>query len=176
MPKRLLKRLLPDHHKVREHKYLRFFGTLLHDPNLWHVNRRSVAGAFSVGLFVAFLPVPFHMIIAAAIAIPARVNLPIAVSLVWVSNPLTMPPVIYFSYKLGAWILRMPAHDINFEPTLEWLTTQLASIWQPFLLGCLIMSAVFAVLGNLTIRGLWRLQVVRHLEARKRRRRTPPQE
>jgi uncharacterized protein (DUF2062 family) len=170
MPKKLLKRLLPEHQKVREHKYLRFFGSLLHDPNLWHVNRRSVAGAFSVGLFVAFLPLPFHMVIAAALAIPSRVNLPISVSLVWVSNPLTMPPVIYFSYKLGAWILRMPAREIHFEPTLQWLTTQLASIWQPFLLGCLIMSAGFALLGNLAMRGLWRLHVARQWQARKRRR------
>lgn len=175
MPKRLLKRFMPEHHRIKEHKHLRFFGTLLHDPNLWHINRRSVAGAFSIGLFVAFLPVPFHMIIAAAIAIPLRVNLPISVALVWVSNPLTMPPVLYFSYKIGAWLLDFPAREINFQPTWEWFTTQLASVWQPFLLGCLIMSVGFAVIGNILVRAFWRLHVARDWEARKRRRSRPAQ-
>jgi uncharacterized protein (DUF2062 family) len=171
MPKRLLKRFMPEHHRIREHKHLQFFGTLLHDPNLWHMNRRSVAGAFSIGLFVAFIPVPFQMVIAAALAIPSRVNLPISVGLVWLTNPITMPPILYFCYKLGAWLLNEPTKKLNFEPTIQWLTTELASIWQPFLLGCLIVATVSAVTGNLLIRGLWRLQVVRNWEARKRQRR-----
>jgi uncharacterized protein (DUF2062 family) len=171
MPKRLLKRFLPEHHRIKEHKHLQFFGDLLHDPNLWHMNRRSVAGAFSVGLFVAFIPVPFQMVIAAALAIASRVNLPISACLVWITNPITMPPLLYFSYKIGAWLLNEPTKNLNFEPTLAWLTTELASIWQPFLLGCLLVATVSAVAGNLLIRGLWRLQVVRNWEARKRRRR-----
>ncbi|MBK8162332.1 MAG: DUF2062 domain-containing protein [Gammaproteobacteria bacterium] len=170
MPKRLLKRFLPEHHVIKEHRHLRFFGTLLHDPNLWHMNRRSVAGAFSVGLFIAFIPVPFQMVFAAAIAIASRVNLPIAASLVWITNPFTMPPLFFLCYKLGAWLLQVPARKIHFEPTLEWLTTELSSIWEPFLLGCLIVATVSAIAGNLLIRGLWRLQVVRSWEARKLRR------
>lgn len=174
MPKRLLKRFLPEHQRIKEHRHLQFFGDLLHDPNLWHMNRHSVAGAFSVGLFVAFIPLPFQMVIAAALAIAFRVNLPIAACLVWITNPITMPPILYSCYKMGAWLLNEPTRKINFEPTIGWLTTELASIWQPFLLGCLITATVCAVLGNLLIRGLWRLQVVRNWEARKRRRRIPP--
>ena len=69
MAKKLIRRYLPDPHKIRDHKHLRLFGTLLHDPNLWHLNRRSVSGAFAVGLFMAFVPMPFQMIPAAALAI-----------------------------------------------------------------------------------------------------------
>jgi len=175
MPKRLLKRYMPEHHRIREHKHLQFFGKLLHDPNLWHMNRRSVAGAFSVGLFVAFIPVPFQMVIAAGLAIAARVNLPIAAALTWITNPFTTPPILYFSYKIGTWLLNEPTHNLNFEPTFAWLTTELASIWQPFLLGCLITATVSAAVGYLLMRGLWRLHVVRHWEVRKeRQRRQPP--
>ena len=39
---------MPDHKLIREHKHLRIFGSMLHDPNLFHLNRRSVAGAFAV--------------------------------------------------------------------------------------------------------------------------------
>ena len=98
MPKRFLKRYMPKEHDIRNHKHMRYFGKLLHDPNIWHLNRRSVAGAFSVGLFMAMVPVPFQMILAAAAAIPCRVNLPISVGLVWITNPLTMPAIFYFCY------------------------------------------------------------------------------
>ncbi len=54
---------------------------------------------------------------------------------------------------------------------MEWLTTELAAVWQPFLLGSLIIAVVSAIVGNLMIRALWRLQVVRSWEARKQRRR-----
>jgi len=78
MPKKFIKRYLPDHEKIRNHKSLnKIFGTLLHDPNLLHLNRRSVSGAMAVGLFLAFVPLPIQMGLAAGIAILIRVNLPI---------------------------------------------------------------------------------------------------
>lgn len=172
MPKKLIKRYMPDHHKIREHKHLRFFGTLLHDPNLWHLNRRSASGAFAVGLFMAFVPVPFQMLLAAAGAILFRVNLPLSVALVWITNPLTMPPMFYFTYRLGVWLLGNPprSEGFQFELSYEWLANELGAIWEPFLLGCFVAGVVSALLGYLTIRGLWRLHLVKHYKARKQRR------
>ena len=82
MPRHLIKRYSPDHEKIRNHKHVKVFGKLLHDPNLWHLNRRSVSGAFGVGLFWAMIPMPFQMIAAAATAIGLRTNLPLSVVLV----------------------------------------------------------------------------------------------
>ena len=170
MPKRIIKRYLPDPHKIREHKHLRFFGQLLHDPNLWHLNRRSVSGAFSVGLFSAFVPIPFQMVLGAAGAIIWRVNLPIAVGLVWLTNPVTMPPVFYFAYKVGTWILGTTVNEgVTFEVSLRWLMEELTVIWQPFLLGCFVLGVASAVLGNVIIRLLWRLRVVHYLKRRRLR-------
>ncbi|MGI9335066.1 MAG: DUF2062 domain-containing protein, partial [Gammaproteobacteria bacterium] len=85
-----LKRLLPSPRELRQHHGLRrFFGTLLHEPDLWHLNRNSVAWSVSVGLFMAFMPIPLQMVAAAAVAIVVGCNLPIAVTLVWITNPLT---------------------------------------------------------------------------------------
>ena len=145
------------------------FGRLLHDPNLWHLNRRSVSGAFAVGLFWAFIPVPIQMVLSAATAIPARVNLPISVALVWITNPLTIPPMFYFNYLVGTWILGTSSEQIEFELTVEYLTESMASIWQPLYLGSLVCGTIAATVGYFGMRGLWRLYVVRHLRKRRER-------
>lgn len=171
MPKKWIKRWMPDHEKIRSHPHLnKVFGKLLHDPNLLHLNRRSVSGAFFVGLFMAFVPLPSQMIFAAAAAILFRVNLPISVGLVWLTNPVTMPPIFYFCYKVGVWILNTPLHEYNFELSWEWLRTELGHIWEPFLLGCFICGIVSAVLGAGVMRLLWRWHVVKQWEARKQKR------
>lgn len=168
MPKRFLKRYMPKDEDIRNHKHMRFFGKLLHDPNIWHLNRRSVAGAFSVGLFMAMVPVPFQMVLAAAAAIPCRVNLPISVGLVWITNPLTMPAIFYAAYKVGAWLtgttMNLP-EDSDFS--WEWLTGSLGEIWVPFLLGCFVLGVTLAVLGNLIIRLFWRLHLLKYIERRR---------
>jgi len=171
MAKKFIKKIMPNHETIRDHKYLKMFGSLLHDPNLWHLNRRSVSGAFAVGLFFAWVPVPFQMILAAAVAIPFRVNLPLSVVLVWVTNPITMPPMFYAAYKVGGLFLTDTATGpISFELSWEWLSTTMSYIWQPFLLGCFILGVISSIASYIVIRLLWRWQVVREWNERKLKR------
>jgi uncharacterized protein (DUF2062 family) len=170
MAKRIFKRFVPDHRTLREHKHLQWFGKWLHDPNIWHFNRRSVAGAFSVGLFAAFIPMPFQMILAASLAIPCRVNLPISVGLVWLTNPVTMPPVFYVAYKIGAWIMGLPALQMSAHMTWDQITQDLGSVWQPFLLGSLVLAVTGALVGNLGVRLFWRLHLLQYIKRRRQRR------
>ncbi len=169
MPKRIIKKYMPDHHTIREHKHLQIFGKLLHDGNLWHFNRRSVSGAFAVGIFCAFIPLPLQMVIAAAIAIMIRVNLPISVSLVWLTNPITMPPIFYSAYKVGAFVMGQAALTSDYKLTAEWFSEQLHLIWQPFLLGCLICGIISAFIAYIVIRLLWRLHIIHHIKERRLR-------
>lgn len=170
MAKKFFKRFVPDAHKVRDHKHLQVFGKFLHNPNLWHLNRRSVSGAVAVGLFMAFVPMPFQMIPAAAAAILFHFNLPIAVALVWLTNPITMPPIFYFVYKLGSTMLGRPPHDIAFQPTWEWLSSQLHWIWQPFLLGSFTVALAAGLVGYILVQGFWRFYVIGSWYKRKRSR------
>lgn len=159
MARKFIKRLMPDHHKIRQNKSLKLFGPLLDNPNLWHLNRRSAKGAFAVGLMFAFWPVPFQMLLAAACAIAFRVNLPLSVALVWLTNPFTMPPIFYGAYKVGELILGPTGHEFAFEVSWEWIAASLSTIGPTFLFGCFVCGAFFATVGYFGIDWLWRRSV-----------------
>lgn len=169
MPKKFIRKFLPDPKTVREHKHLQIFGTLLHDPNLWHLNRRSVSLACAVGLFCMWVPVPLQMVLAAAVAILLRANLPISVALVWITNPLTMGPMFYLAYKIGALMLGVPPHQFHIELSLQWLMTEMVIIWKPFLLGCFVFACISALLGFFGSRLLWRLHILRYIKQKKQK-------
>lgn len=169
MPKKLIRRYLPDPHSVRESKHLKMFGTLLHDANLWHLNRRSVSWAMAIGLFAAFLPMPLQTIPAAAAAIFFRANLPIACALCWLSNPLTFPLVTYSAYKIGSWLLLQPPKEFEFVLSWDWFVAEFTDLMPPFLLGSFTLCLVLAVLGYYLTRMLWRLSVILTWRARARR-------
>lgn len=167
MPRKFLKKYFPTPEQIRSSESLRFLGRLLHDPNLWHLNRRSVAGAFAVGLFVCYIPVPMQMLLAAIGAIIFRVNMPISVSLVWVTNPATIPPMFYLAYVVGVRVMGVEMQPFAFEFSFDWLFMELGGRWRPFLLGCLIMASLLSLLGFFTVRLLWRRHLVKQLQERK---------
>ena len=166
MPRRIFKRYMPDPDSIRSNKSLRFLGHLIHDANLWHLNRHSVARAMAVGLFAAFIPIPMQMLLAASLAIPVRGNLPISIGLVWLTNPITMPPVFYCTYKLGAWMMQLPAISLPEHLSLEWITSELGALWQPFLLGSFVTGVVCAALGYSLTMLYWRWWVRRSWQKR----------
>jgi len=145
-------------------------GDRLHDPNLWHLNRRSVAGGFALGLFFAFMPIPFQMLAAAALAIWLRVHLPISVVSVWVSNPVTMAPLFYFAYRVGLFVTGGgPLRETQPEWGLDTVAQRLSEIWMPFVTGCLLTGGIAALLGYASIRLLWRIVVISRLRRRQAR-------
>jgi hypothetical protein len=170
MPRKLIKRWLPDNSRLHEHPHLRRLGHRLLAPDLWHLNRRSASGGVAMGLAVAFVPVPMQMVVAAVVAMVVRVNLPLAVAMVWVTNPLTIPPLYWLAYEAGAWLLARPRLHAAAMPGLSWFVDMFGQIWQPLLLGLVILGAASGSLGYLAVRLLWRLQVVRAWEERRRRR------
>jgi hypothetical protein len=170
MPRRLFKRYMPDPTRIKEHKSLRFLGSLLHDPNLWHLNRHSVARAMGIGLFAALMPIPLQMLLAALLAIAVRGNMPISVSLVWLTNPITMPPVFYCTYQIGAWLMQLPPRRLPDELTWEWISGQFSTLWQPFLLGSVVAAVVFGALAYCLTLVYWRWWVGRQWRLRREKR------
>jgi len=170
MARKFIKKWMPDPSRVKDNPALHFLGDLLHDPNLFHLNRHSVSLAFFIGIFTAFLPIPGQMPLAALLALLIRCNLPLAVALVWISNPLTIAPIFYATYKLGAFILQSPPVEFTIELSWAWFREELRHLWQPLLAGSVICGLTFGGLGYVTMQIFWRRQVLKNWHRRKRER------
>lgn len=170
MPRHIIKRYTPDPTALKKHRHLRHLGALLHDENLWHLNKRSVAGGVAAGLFWCMIPMPAQMVAAALSAIFFRINLPISVALVWLTNPLTIPPVFYFNYLVGNWLLGTPPHIEKFQLSVDWFAAELDRIWMPLYLGSFVLGVLLAMLGYGAMRVYWRWHVMKRFRARSERR------
>ena len=166
MPRKFFKRHLPDSQALKQHQSLSWLGKSLDDPNIWHLNRQSVTRATFIGVFFAFLPIPLQTLLAACFALKFSANLPIAATLVWLTNPLTFAPIFYMSYSVGCRIMAQPAQALNLQ--LETLSEQLSLIWQPLLLGSVVCGAVIGALAAIVTWQLWRWQVISRWEERKK--------
>ena len=167
MAKRTFRRIAPSPARLRRIAGLHLLGDWIYQPNLWHINRNSAATAFFIGLFIAFMPIPGQMVVAALAAVWLRGNLPLSVALCWITNPLTVAPIFFLAYKLGAVVLGMTPQAIHFELSWQWLTNGLLTVWQPFLLGCLLCGTFFGCLGYFLVSVIWRWDAVRRWEIRK---------
>ncbi|MEX2353831.1 MAG: DUF2062 domain-containing protein [Gammaproteobacteria bacterium] len=167
--KKYLKKIIPDRQVFQKHDSLKLIHGILHDPDIFHLTRRSVAGGIATGLFICFFPVPGHMLMAAIAAIVLRVNLPLAVAFVWVSNPLSMPPIFYLEYRLGSFLLDRPPRNVSFEMTMSWFSGTFMEIWPALFVGACVFAVITAAIGYAVVRLLWRLAVIQKWEQRKKR-------
>lgn len=158
--KQFLRRYLPDPHQLRSHKHLRFLGELLHDPRLWHFSRRPTVRGLAVGMFCAFIPVPWQMILAAMGAAFLRCNMPVAVAMVWITNPITMPPILFISYQIGAWMLGMPPLDWDYHPSLEWFLKQIGELGWPILVGSLTVGSIASIATLFVADWIWQWRIL----------------
>lgn len=145
-------------------------GTWLHNPNIWHLHRHSVAKAFLIGLFWMAIPLPSQMLVAALFAIFFRANLALSVALVWISNPITMAPIFYFNYEIGTWLLGMPAQaQLHFELSWQWITEVLGDLWLPLYLGSFVVGASLGLTAYLLTHLFWRHHVLNAWQKRMQR-------
>jgi len=170
MPKKFFKQLSPSPEYVKAHPSLNRLKHLFDDPNLFHLNRYSVSMAFLVGVFWAFAPVPVQMIFAALMALWVRCNLPLAITLVWITNPLTLAPIYYSTYLLGTWLLDVPPMSFPDGLSVGAITRELQNIWKPFVIGSLFTGSFLSLLSYFTVKNVWRYFVIYQWLKRKKKR------
>ena len=170
MARNLLKRFIPTPETIKNNPALRLFEKFLHDPNLFHLNRRSVSVGVFWGLFLAIIPVPGQMPLAALAALVFRCNLPLTVALTWITNPFTTPFFLVLIYNVGAFILQSEPLTIAPKFTIEWVTHSISLIWKPLLLGSICTGLVAGAVGYFAMQIYWRWNVARSWQKRKEQR------
>jgi uncharacterized protein (DUF2062 family) len=184
MPRKVIKKFLPEHRTLVESRWLRPFRALLHDPALIVPHRRGVARGFAVGLFWAFMPVPGQSIFAAVCSVWLRVNVVVAMVTTWITNPFTAVPFVLTAHWIGALIIgphaapppetvALGSVDLFSLEALREGWRELRQLGAEFLLGSMVLATVSAALGFAALNWFW-LWSVRRRFATRRRAAAPP--
>ena len=151
---------------------------MLHHPNLWHLNRHSVAGGVAVGAFAGIMGGPIQMITAAILSLLFRVNIPVAVATTWYTNPITGVPITYLAYKIGIFVTGQSGKPLS-HFTFDWANRNwleaiplffnwLIQLGPSFVVGAFILALILAALGYALVRILWRIYLVIHWRRRQK--------
>jgi hypothetical protein len=170
--KRWLKSVTPDRSTLEQHWCLKHFTALMLDRRCWTFNRAGVSRSFALGLFIAFIPptpLPVHLVTCALLGMLFRLNLPVLIATVFVSNPFTWVPQVAGSVWVGAKLLGLDLmpflHAISHRPV--WANFGL--LWPPLLLGALVLGLTAAASGYVLAQAAWRARVIYQLRRRRAR-------
>ena len=173
-PQRWLKNLTPDRQALEKLWCLRPFASTVCDRGCWAFKHKSVIRAFSLGLLIAFVPptplLPLHLTLCALFGIVFRLNIPVLVATVFVSNPLTWFPQIAGSLWVGAKLMGLDLMPLFREVTHHNLLAHLNRLWTPLLLGALVLGLLAAGTGYLLAQAVWQMRVLYRLRRRRRSR------
>jgi uncharacterized protein (DUF2062 family) len=169
---RWLKRITPDRHSLEKLWCLKPFRTLVLDRGCWTFNRHSVTRAFALGLFIAFIPptpLPVHIVTCVILGMLFRLNLPVLIATVFVSNPITWLPQVAGSIWVGAKLMGMDLMPVLRELRAHNLWTEIHQLWAPLLLGALVLGLIAAAAGYVLAQVVWRARVLFQLRRRRER-------
>jgi uncharacterized protein len=165
MPRKFFRKYLPSHESVRQNRFVARFGPLLRHPNLWHLNRNSVAGGVAVGMFSGLVPGPLQMLTAAILAVPLRVNLPVALVTTLYTNPFTIGPLYLLAYAIGTLFVTGDGLPLSHAPEFDWANfgawlraflQWMLSLGKPLAIGLVALAAGLAVAGYALVQLAWR--------------------
>lgn len=169
-----LKNLLPTPEKILESRILQLFAPHLADPRLWQFNRHSLNKAVYIGVLSAFFPLPGQMLLALIGALIFRANVPMALGLTWITNPLTTLPVFYAGYYIGAKLLSVPMISLRVIGRMiaDFSLWVLADGANPFItykgtvsiaafcLGLTLLAIITSIICGLAFKVIWRYRTV----------------
>jgi uncharacterized protein (DUF2062 family) len=170
--KRWLQSVTPDRTMLEQHWCLKHFAAIMLDRRCWAFNRASVSRSFALGLFIAFIPptpLPVHLVTCALLGVFFRLNLPVLIATVFISNPFTWVPQVAGSLWVGAkllgWDLMPFLHAISHHT----LWADMGILWPPLLLGALVLGLIAAASGYVLAQAAWRARVIYQLRRRRAR-------
>ncbi len=132
------------------------------------INRKSISRGVLIGLFWGFIPMPMQMLAVLSVTPFIKFNVPIAISMVWLSNPITMPLMYYMEYQTGNFLLGNEGLE-NIELTLSWFSDNWNKILIPLYVGTIPYSLGVSTLIYFLINKLWIDSVKKEKLSRKKK-------
>jgi uncharacterized protein (DUF2062 family) len=133
----------------------------------------------AIGLFAGLVPGPFQMLTAAILAVPLRVNLPVALATTLYTNPLTIGPLYVIAYWIGTLFVPGDGAPFSHPPGLDWSNLGawlrasfdwMLSLGEPLAVGLVVLALGLAIAGYVVVQLAWRAQVVVAWRRRRARR------
>ena len=179
--RKFFRKHLPDSESVRSRRGVAAFDRWLHHhPNLWYLNRRSVAGAVAIGLFAGLIPGPFQMLGALLLALPLKKNIPVALVTTLYTNPLTIVPLYILAYEYGRFLLggghgaaAIPRFEMDWAHWIDSMGRLLdwaLALGKPLAVGLVALAITLAAIGYVAVELAWRAHVAAAWRARKKHR------
>ena len=130
------------------------------------VNRKSITRGLLVGVFWGFIPMPMQMLAVVFTTPFFRFNVPTAITMVWLSNPITMPLLYYIEYITGAFMLGMDS--LNVEMSIDWFKNHLDDIFIPLYVGTMFYAIIISSIVYFVANWLW-IKSVHHEKRHQKR-------
>ena len=122
-------------------------------------NRKMITRGVVLGLLIAFIPMPMQMAAVLLFMPFFRFNVPIAIAMVWITNPFTMPFIYVVEYYTGSFFLGSEIEDV--QMSLDWFTQNIDDIFIPLYTGALFYSLTSAATAYWAVTHFWRRSVHR---------------
>jgi uncharacterized protein (DUF2062 family) len=161
------KKFCPDLKSIEHSSSLRKLKKYLHHSYLWDLEREVVARGVAIGLFVGVIPIiPFQTLLALFLCIFFRGNFAIAFLATWISNPITIVPITYFTYYIGTLILGKNGAFVVHDYTLDFsnlhvfwssFTAWFYQFGKAFFVGLPIISIGAALIGYFLVTLIWHM-------------------
>lgn len=153
-----LQKAMPTRESLSQHAWLRPVAHHLLHPQLWRLQRESVARGVAIGTFWAFVIPLGQTFAAAAHCTWWRGNIPAAAIMTMLTNPLTFGFWLWLAYPVGNLFMGGPVPEQAI--TAAGWAQSLQEIGGPVVLGMGIFGVGGAALGYLLVKLSWRLRVV----------------
>ena len=99
--------------------------------------------------------------------------MPIAALIVWLSNPLTMPPMFHLFYRFGSSLTHVEPIDFSIIPNWECFSIVGGKILIPLITRGVILALICGILSYFLVLRAWRFKVIKNWEHRNMKRQPP---
>jgi uncharacterized protein (DUF2062 family) len=181
MFRRKVRKYLPSTNHFDQYAWARPLKRFLGHPNIWALNRKSVAGGVAAGLFCGLIPGPLQILGSLIWVLVAKVNLPVAFTVTLYTNPITIVPLYLIAINYGQFLLGEMG-EARMQPLPEWnwstwfdsahaMLDWMFSMGPSLAVGLPALMLTLSILGYVGVRLVWsvaiRVAVIRRRKFRR---------